>query len=82
RQLRRPATEENMAEHIVYTVEARSRTGADKRFGVFMDRRTAECWTKKLGDDVDTVITESYLWDRRHNHNLGSGLGVQAPIQM
>ncbi|MFY8106146.1 hypothetical protein [Elstera sp.] len=47
-----------------------------------MDRRTAECWTKKLGDDVDTVITESYLWDRRHNHNLGSGLGVQAPIQM
>ncbi len=71
-----------MTEHIVYTVEARSRTGADKRFGVFMDRRTAECWTKKLGEEVDVVITESYLWDRRHNHNLGMGLAASAPIQM
>lgn len=71
-----------MAEHIVYTVEARGRSGADKRFGVFRDRRTAECWTKKLGEEVDVVITESYLWDRRHNHNLGMGMTTAAPIQM
>lgn len=56
-----------MTDNIIYFVET---MGAEKRCGVFKERRTAESWTHSLGDTVQNTVTPVHLWDSRFNYNL------------
>lgn len=53
---------------IIYLVEV---WGAGKpTLGVFKERRTAESWTRSLGDGVQKKVTQTHLLDSRFQHNL------------
>ena len=56
---------------IIYQVEVSGGgTGKPARFGVFLERRTAEAWVRSLGEDTPHTITQKHLLDTRRHHNM------------
>jgi hypothetical protein len=61
----------NYDDAIIYQVQVSGGgTGKAARFGVFLERRTAEAWVRSLGDGVDHTITQTHLLDTRQHHNM------------
>jgi hypothetical protein len=55
---------------IIYQVEAWGGGAGKPRFGVFLERRTAEAWVRSLGDGTQNKITQTHLLDTRRHYNM------------
>jgi hypothetical protein len=55
---------------IIYQVEAWGGSAGKRKFGVFLERRTAEAWVRTLGEGVQNTITQTHMLDTRCHYNM------------